>query len=78
MIPALSLEITVLLLGVFLLLVESFSKNADKSSLARMAIVILTVTRPVVGDDKKADDPPKPKGMLPANWKQLGLTKDHS
>lgn len=42
MIPSLSLEITVLLLGIFMLLVESFSKSEDKRGLARVAIVILT------------------------------------
>ena len=42
MIPSLSLEITVLLLGIFMLLVESFSKNDDKRGLAKTAITILT------------------------------------
>ncbi len=42
MIPSLSLEITVLLLGVFMLLVESFSKSDDKRGLAITAITILT------------------------------------
>ena len=42
MIPSLSLEITVLLLGVFMLLVESFSKSDDKRGLAKTALVILT------------------------------------
>jgi NADH-quinone oxidoreductase subunit N len=41
MIPSLSLEITVLLLGIFMLLVESFSKTDDKRGLAKTAIVIL-------------------------------------
>jgi NADH-quinone oxidoreductase subunit N len=41
MIPAISLEVTVLLLGIFLLLTESFSKSDDKRGLARTAIVIL-------------------------------------
>ena len=42
MIPSLSLEITVLLLGILLLLVESFSKSDDKRGLAKTAIIILT------------------------------------
>ena len=42
MIPAISLEITVLLLGIFMLLVESFSKSEDKRGLAKTAITILT------------------------------------
>jgi NADH-quinone oxidoreductase subunit N len=42
MIPALSLEIAVLLLGIFMLLTESFSKSDDKRGLAMTAIVILT------------------------------------
>jgi NADH-quinone oxidoreductase subunit N len=42
MISAISLEITVLLLGIFLLLVESFSKSDDKRGLAKTAITILT------------------------------------
>ena len=41
MIPAISLEITVLLLGIFLLLVESFSKRDDKRGLAKIAMTIL-------------------------------------
>ena len=36
-----SLEIAVLLLGIFLLLAESFSKSDDKSGLAKTAIAIL-------------------------------------
>src|SRR5262249_230630 len=27
-------------------------------------------------DEKKPDDPPKAKGVLPQNWKAVGLTKD--
>ena len=42
MISSLSLEITVLLLGIFMLLVESFSKTDDKRGLAKTAITILT------------------------------------
>ena len=42
MIPPLSLEITVLLLGIFMLLVESFSRSGDKRGLAKTAITILT------------------------------------
>jgi NADH-quinone oxidoreductase subunit N len=42
MIPSLSLEITVLLLGIYMLLVESFSKSDDKRGLATTAIAILT------------------------------------
>ena len=42
MIPSLSLEITVLLLGIFMLLAESFSKTDDKRGLAKTAITILT------------------------------------
>ena len=41
MIPAISLEVTVLLLGIFLLLTESFSKSDDKRGLAKTAITIL-------------------------------------
>lgn len=42
MIPSLSLEITVLLLGIYMLLVESFSRSDDKRGLATTAITILT------------------------------------
>ncbi|MEA3209402.1 MAG: NADH-quinone oxidoreductase subunit [Chthoniobacter sp.] len=42
MIPPLSLEIAVLLLGIGMLLVESFSKSDDKRGLAVTAITILT------------------------------------
>jgi len=42
MIPSLSLEIVVLLLGIAMLLVESFSKTEDKRGLARTAIAILS------------------------------------
>lgn len=42
MITAISLEITVLLLGIYLLLAESFSKSDDKRGLATTAIGILT------------------------------------
>lgn len=42
MIPAISLEITVLLLGTLMLLAESFSKSEDKRGLAHTAIAILT------------------------------------
>lgn len=42
MISSLSLEITVLLLGIYMLLVESFSKSDDKRGLAKTAIAILT------------------------------------
>ena len=42
MIPSLSLEITVLLLGIYMLLVESFSRSDDKRGLAMTAIAILS------------------------------------
>jgi NADH-quinone oxidoreductase subunit N len=42
MIPSLSIEITVLLLGIFMLLAESFSTTGDRASLARAAIWILS------------------------------------
>jgi NADH-quinone oxidoreductase subunit N len=42
MIPSLSLEISVLLLGILMLLVESFSKSDDKRGLAKFAILVLT------------------------------------
>ena len=42
MIPSLSLEITVLLLGILMLLVESFSRSDDKRGLAKMAIGVLS------------------------------------
>ena len=42
MIPSLSLEITVLLLGIYMLLVESFSRSDDKRALAMTAIAILS------------------------------------
>jgi NADH-quinone oxidoreductase subunit N len=42
MISSLSLEISVLILGIYLLLVESFSKSDDKRGLAHTAIAILT------------------------------------
>jgi NADH-quinone oxidoreductase subunit N len=41
MIPAISLEITVLVLGILMLLAESFSKTEDKRGLAHTAIAIL-------------------------------------
>jgi NADH-quinone oxidoreductase subunit N len=41
MIPAISLEIAVLVLGILMLLAESFSKSEDKSGLAHGAIAIL-------------------------------------
>ncbi len=41
-IPSLSLEIAVLVLGIVMLLVESFSKSDDKRGCVRMAIAILT------------------------------------
>jgi NADH-quinone oxidoreductase subunit N len=41
MIPAISLEITVLVLGILMLLAESFSKTEDKRGLAHTAITIL-------------------------------------
>jgi NADH-quinone oxidoreductase subunit N len=40
-ISPLALEIAVLLLGIFLLFAESFSKSADKGGIARMAIFVL-------------------------------------
>jgi NADH-quinone oxidoreductase subunit N len=40
-IPAISLEITVLLLGVLMLLAEAFSRRADRSHMARYAIGVL-------------------------------------
>ena len=42
MIPSLSLEIAVLVLGIYMLLIESFSRSDDKRGLATMAIAILT------------------------------------
>ena len=42
MIPSLSLEIAVLVLGIVMLLVESFSKSDDKRGLATGAIAFLT------------------------------------
>lgn len=42
MIPSISLEIAVLLLGIIMLLLESFSKTDDKRGLAKTAITILT------------------------------------
>jgi NADH-quinone oxidoreductase subunit N len=41
MIPAISLEITVLILGIVMLLAESFSRSEDKRGLAHLAIAIL-------------------------------------
>src|SRR5437764_207379 len=41
MIPSIFLEIVVLILGIIMLLVESFSKSDDKRGLAKMAIAIL-------------------------------------
>ena len=38
MIPAISLEIVVLLLGIFMLLAESFSKSDDKRGLAESVL----------------------------------------
>jgi NADH-quinone oxidoreductase subunit N len=56
MISSLSLEISVLILGIYLLLVESFSKSDDKRGLAHTAIVILAA---LAGFSffAKADDP---------------------
>ncbi len=42
MISSITLEISVLILGIYLLLVESFSKSDDKRGLAHTAIMILT------------------------------------
>jgi NADH-quinone oxidoreductase subunit N len=42
MISSITLEISVLILGIYLLLVESFSKTDDKRSIAMTAITILT------------------------------------
>ncbi|HEX8295764.1 MAG TPA: NADH-quinone oxidoreductase subunit N [Chthoniobacteraceae bacterium] len=42
MIPAISLEITVLILGILMLLAESFSKSDDKRGLAHYAILVLS------------------------------------
>ena len=57
MIPAISLEISVLLLGIAMLLAESFSKSEDKAGLAKMALTILSAllgfsffASPAVGD----------------------------
>src|SRR5579863_9623976 len=57
MIPSISLEVTVLLLGIFMLLAESFSKSDDKRGLATTAILVLFAligfsffARPDVGD----------------------------
>ena len=41
--PPIALEIIVLVLGIFLLLAESFSKEGDKSWLARTGIFVLTI-----------------------------------
>ena len=41
--PPIALEIVVLVLGIFLLLAESFSKDGDKSWLAKVAIYVLAV-----------------------------------
>lgn len=43
MLPPLTLEIVVLLLGVFLLMADAFSKPADRSWMARLAIYILAI-----------------------------------
>jgi NADH-quinone oxidoreductase subunit N len=57
MIPSIALEIVVLLLGIILLLAESFSKSDDKRGLAKIAIFVLFAligfsffARPDVGD----------------------------
>ena len=42
-IPAISLEVIVLILGVLMLFAESFSKQADRSHLARYAIAVLAI-----------------------------------
>ena len=39
--PAISLEITVILLGVLMLFAEAFAKSADRSHMARYAIGVL-------------------------------------
>ena len=41
--PPIALEIVVLVLGIFLLLAESFSKDGDKSWLAKVAIYVLAI-----------------------------------
>ncbi|MDQ3622718.1 MAG: NADH-quinone oxidoreductase subunit N [Verrucomicrobiota bacterium] len=41
--PPIALEVAVLLLGVFLLLAESFSKSEDKTWIAKLSICVLTV-----------------------------------
>src|SRR5437879_1518059 len=42
-IPAITLEVTVLLLGVLMLFAEAFSRRADRSHMARYAIGVLAV-----------------------------------
>lgn len=38
---------------------------------------LLVLSGPLVGQDAKKDDPPvKAKGVLPPNWKKIGLTED--
>ena len=75
MIPSLSLEITVLLLGILMLLVESFSRSDDKRGLAKMAIGIAG-RREEVGRSQgtQALQPPQrqqPAARLEAGFGQL-------
>src|ERR671912_1066348 len=42
-IPAIALEVIVLVLGVLMLLAEAFSRRADRSHLARYAIAVLGI-----------------------------------
>ena len=42
-IPAISLEVIVLILGVLMLLAEAFAKTADRSHMARYAIAVLGI-----------------------------------
>src|SRR5262249_52350477 len=61
---------------------EDLSMIRFRLGAALLAVCALASTSWLVGaddkkpDEKKPDDPPKAKGVLPQNWKQLGLTKD--
>lgn len=50
--------------------------------MSRLALCLLfaglfALSGPLVGQDTKKDDPPvKAKGVLPPNWKKIGLAED--
>ena len=54
--------------------------NRLRIGIVALAFTVISTCWLIAADEKKPDekkpDDPKPKGMLPQNWKLLGLTKD--